>query len=219
MGKLKLKSSSVAKKISTPEIKRIDWMIMSSIKPGYDNPDDRASGITWPGDLEKWLKDTGHQVAGRTFPSSTGLDSLLEAQLAYAGGYTVYLLVNGNLFRSSGKNSTMLYPDHWVVLNSEIKIKKYDPVSKKYKSPAVLSSALVRDILKEWDNYEEAMEEFNDIDGEHFDRPVKINNQVLLDVFTWGERHRPVFNSLGIGQKPEIRNFLRGYYGYIKARR
>jgi len=218
--KLKLKSSTVARKISTPSIKRIDWMIMSSIKPGYDNPEHKASGITWPRNLVKWLEDTGHQVVDRTPPSSTGLDSLLEAQRAYAGGYTVFLLVNADLFNPSGKNSPSLFPpNHWAVLNSEIKIKKYDPVSKKHKAPTALSSALVRDILKEWDDYEEAEEEYNDIDGERFEPPVKINNQILLNVFTWGERHRPVFNELSISRKPAIRNFLRGYYGYIKARR
>ncbi|HED35566.1 MAG TPA: hypothetical protein ENJ08_15325 [Gammaproteobacteria bacterium] len=218
--KLKLKSSTVARKISTPSIKRIDWMIMSSIKPGYDNPEHQASGITWPRNLVKWLEDTGHQVVDKTPPSSTGLDSLLEAQRAYAGGYTVFLLVHSDLFKASGKSNPSLFPpNHWAVLNSTIKIKKYDPVSKKHKAPAVLSSVLVRDILEEWGDYEEALEEFNDIDGERFEPPVKINNQILLDVFTWGKRHMPVFNELSTSRKPEIRNFLRGYYGYIKARR
>ena len=219
LGKLKLKSSIVARKISTPKIKRIDWMLMSSIKPGYDNPEHKGSGITLPGTLKKWLEDTGHQVVDRTPPSSAGLDSLLDAQRAYAGGYTVYLLVNADLFNPSGRNSIMPYPNHWVVLNSAIKIKKYDPVSKKHKAPAVLSITLVRDILKEWDDYEEVTEAFEEAGGFDKDKPAKINNQILLDVFTWGKEHVPVFSEVSISRKPDVRDFIRGYYGYIKARR
>ncbi len=217
--KLKLKSSAVAKKTRLSGIKGIDWMIMSSIKPSYDKPADRASGITWPGDLGKWLKNTGYQVVDRTAYTSRGLESLLQAQLAYASGHTVFLFVNGALFRQSGKNAISFYPNHWVILNSDIKIKKYDNRSKSHKAPAVISSTLIRDISEEWKKYEEAMEEFNDIDGERFDRPVKINNQILLDVFTWGKRHWPVFNERSISRKPEIGLFLKGYYGYIKAKR
>jgi len=47
-------------------------MMMSSIKPSYDKPADRASGITWPGNLEKWLTDTGYQVVDKTAYFSRG---------------------------------------------------------------------------------------------------------------------------------------------------
>jgi len=75
---LKLESSRLARKASLQDARMsgIDWMIMSSIKPGYDKPDDRASGITWPGDLEKWLKNTGYQVVDKTAYFNRGLDSL-----------------------------------------------------------------------------------------------------------------------------------------------
>ncbi len=216
---LKLESSRLARKASLLDARMsgIDWMIMSSIKPGYDKPADRASGITWPGDLEKWLNNTGYQVVDKTAYMRRGLDSLFQAQLAYAGGYTVFLFVNGDLFKPSGKNKTSFYPDHWVVLNSSIKIKKYDTELKKHKSPAVLSDALVKQISMEWEAYEDAMDDFNENGG--FKAPAKIDNQIVLDVFTWGFRHRPVFNEKGSSQKPDLRLFFNHYYGFIKARR
>ncbi|HED34004.1 MAG TPA: hypothetical protein ENJ08_07300 [Gammaproteobacteria bacterium] len=216
---LKLESSRQARKASllNARMSGIDWMIMSSIKPDYDKPDDRASGITWPGDLEKWLKNTGYQVVDKTAYFNKGLDSLLQAQLAYAGGYTVFLFVNGDLFKPSGKNKTSFYPNHWVVLNSSIKIKKYDTELKKHKAPAVLSDALVKQISKEWETHEDAMDDFNENGG--FKAPDKINNQIILDVFTWGERHQPVFEARGNSQKPDLRLFFNHYYGFIKAKR
>jgi len=103
------------------------------------------------------------------------------------------------------------------VLNSSIKIKKYDTKLKKHKAPAVLSDALVKQISKEWEAYEDAMDDFNENGG--FKAPAKTSNQIVLDVFTWGIRHRPVFNEKGSSQKPELRLFFNHYYGFIKAKR
>jgi len=103
------------------------------------------------------------------------------------------------------------------VLNSSIKIRKYDTKLEKHKAPAVLSDALVKQILKEWNEYEDAMDEFNENGG--FKEPAKTSNQIVLDVFTWGERHQPVFDARGTSQKPELRLFFSHYYGFIKAKR
>ncbi|HED35176.1 MAG TPA: hypothetical protein ENJ08_13350 [Gammaproteobacteria bacterium] len=216
---LKLESSRLARKasLSNANISGIDWMIMSSIKPWYDKPEDRFSGITLPGMLTDWLEDTGYQAVDKTGITKKTLDNLLQAQTAYAGGYTVFLFVNGDLFKPQGKNKISFYPDHWVMLNSSIKIRKYDKKLKKHKAPAVLSAALVKQILKEWEEYEDAMDEFNENGG--FEEPTKTSNQIELDVFTWGERHQSVFNVKGTSQKPELRLFFNHYYGFIKARR
>jgi len=218
---LKLESSAQAKTASlgASRIRDIDWMIMSSIKSSwYEKPEDDFSAITWAGDLLAWLRDAGYQALDNTnYVGTKGLDNLLQAQNAYASGYDVFLFVNGKIFQSTGKHSSSSFPNHWAVLNSSIKISKHDKTSEQYKAPVPLSGALLKSILQEWQDYDDAIEAFEENGG--FETPVKTSNLIALDAYTWGKQNRHVFNENEASQKAELHLFLNHYFGFIKAKR
>ncbi|VAW60746.1 hypothetical protein MNBD_GAMMA08-3053 [hydrothermal vent metagenome] len=218
---LKLESSAPAKTASLgpSRIRDIDWMIMSSIKSSwYEKPEDDFSAITWAGDLLAWLRNAGYQALDNTsYVGTQGLDNLLQAQNAYASGHDVFLFVNGKIFQFTGKHSSSSFPNHWAVLNSNIKISQHDKTSGQYKAPVPLSGPLLNSILQEWQDYDDAIEAFEENGG--FEAPVKTSNLIALDAYTWGEPNKHVFGENGASQKAELHLFLNHYFGFIKAKR
>jgi len=128
LGKLKLQSSSGAKNYVPIKIRPVDWMVLSSINPEYDNPSEQLDGITFPSKLKTWFLDAGYKtVVDHTnilFPKD--LQTLLRAQIDYESGSAICLLVDYDVFLPyKYKVGSSLLPNHWVALNSAIQIRKY----------------------------------------------------------------------------------------------
>jgi len=129
--------------------------------------------------MKKLLLDSGYQNVeeNTNIILRKDLNNLLQAQNAYTSGYSVFLFVNKLLFERSGKTQKSWTPNHWVVLNSHIRIRKYNESSKSHNPPAILSPELTKSLIQDIDNYQEAMEAYEE-NGD-FKEPDKINNQIL----------------------------------------
>lgn len=105
-----------------------DWIALASLRDSengifdYQSTNNQVSGITLPSTVEHWFKKIGYtNVANRTnLFWDKGLDTLVKAQKAYASGHHVCLFINAKLV--SLPFSTMLTPNHWVVLSDNIKV-------------------------------------------------------------------------------------------------
>lgn len=88
----------------------------------YYYPDQQIGGITLPWEVTKWFSCAGFSVVRNktNHVSDKSLYSLLEAQKAYSAGASVCLFVCATIL--SGLPGQTLFPDHWVVLDSIIKI-------------------------------------------------------------------------------------------------
>ncbi|MCP4118672.1 MAG: hypothetical protein GY737_25415 [Desulfobacteraceae bacterium] len=88
----------------------------------YDSVKDEFSGITLPAHLQKWFQDTGYtQVENKTnLVFDKSLYTLLQANQKRQSGSQVSLFVGANVF--SGRPKGTSPADHWVVLNSPIRI-------------------------------------------------------------------------------------------------
>lgn len=105
-----------------------DWIALASLRDSengifdYQSTNDQVSGITLPSTIEHWFKKIGYNnVVNRTnLFWDKGIDTLVKAQKAYASGHHVCLFINSKLV--SLPFSTMLTPNHWVVLSDNIKV-------------------------------------------------------------------------------------------------
>jgi len=195
-------------------------MVLSSIKPKYDNPSEQFDGITLPGELKKWFLAAGYKtVVDHTnliYPKD--LQTLLRAQIDYASGSAICLLVDGDVFLSlKNKNGSSLFPNHWVALNSAIKIQKYDEATRSLKAPLPINPLLAKTILNELKEKQEVAEEEADL----YDNEVALSeakDRILLNAFTWGKQNVPVYSRISALQDARLQYFLQGFYGYIKAK-
>ncbi|OMH28016.1 hypothetical protein [Motiliproteus sp. MSK22-1] len=151
--------------------------------------------------------------------TNKGLDHLLNAQRAYRNGHAVFLFINADAFlKFEDKRSFALTPDHWVVLNSEIRIKKHNQHSNQLNPATVISQPLVNaikgDIKAMTETAAEAAKMFGDTP-----EPVKTDDRVLLNAFTWGNQYSPVIGRIAQDQDARLSYFLSRFYGYISAKR
>ncbi len=212
---LKLQSSTKARQHTPTKMNHSDWLLFSSIKPKYDDPNEKLDGRTFPGKLKDWFTKAGFtQVEDNTslFPHET-LDTLLRAQNDYTSGYTINFLVNANAFKKSGmKEWSIGTPNHWVVMNSDIKIRLYDEKTKTLAAPVVITQEVIKSIKdKIHAKKQEALLD-RDISTETEDR-------ILLEVFSWGKLHNKVASRIGASQNAFLSYFLSQFYGYIKVKR
>jgi len=219
---IKLRSSAKARQYNPSRIRETDWMILSSIKPKYDHPSEQFDGITFPGKLEKWFKDAGYsQVDDITNLLSTkNIKTLLNAHNDRQNGYYVCLFVDADIFnKTSLKSGPSSTPNHWVVLNSDIKIREYDEGLSMLKPPATINASLATLIQNEIDQAQSKAEFEADIyeDGSDID-PLESEDRIILNAFTWGDPSNPVYNRTNRAQDAKLYYFLRGFYGYVRAK-
>lgn len=88
----------------------------------YDHPKDQFSGITMPGSIAKWFSSSDfiaiRQNTNTVFDES--LYNLLQAHKQYNSGACVCLFVGANVLQGFPKGKSPA--DHWVVMNSTIRI-------------------------------------------------------------------------------------------------
>jgi len=222
LGNISLRSSNKARQYNPRWIRETDWMILSSIKPKYDHPSEQFDGITFPGKLKNWFKDAGYtQVDDDTnLLSPKNIKTLLNAHNDRKNGYYVCLFVDADIFTETGnKKGPSSIPNHWVVLNSDIKIREYDETQRILKPPTTINAALANLISKEIREAEskaefeaDAYEDGNDIE------PVESDDRIILNAFTWGDPSNPTYNRTNQNQDAKLYYFLRGFYGYVRAK-
>jgi hypothetical protein len=210
IGNLTLKSSQGAKNYSPTRMRQSDWMLLSSIKPEYDNPSEKIDGITLPGRLTKWFLDAGFSTAidNTNLVGNKGkaLSSLLNAQSDYSNGFSIIMLVDHNiLYSSKQKSCVSMFPSHWITLTSDIKVSMYNEKTKKLSHPTIINKKAVNDIKQGF------QVEFPE-DGFPTIKPsTKVkNSKAMLGVFTWGTANKPLNSNI-----PCI---MERYYGYIKVK-
>lgn len=216
---LKLESSPTAKGYSPSGIKGIDWILLSSIKPEYDDPSEKFDGITLPGKLKGWFLKAGFTMVEdhTNLVFNKGLDTLLQAQQDYTSGYKICLFVDYDIFNAFGlKDGSSMFPNHWVVMNSDIKIRKYDEVTKTLQPAKIISKPIVKTITDQI----RAME-LNQIPNEnnYISKKPETEDKILLDAFTWGEPSTPVSSRISQNKIARLSYFLDGFHGYVKVKR
>lgn len=112
-----------------------DWIMLASVRDAsnwFMSPagwfGSNLAGITIPATIEKWFKDAGYTsvindtaLGGGDLPSVKSMRAQRASQ-KFKDGYNVCMLVDSDVLKSSTQNDIIsMYPDHWVVLNSEIK--------------------------------------------------------------------------------------------------
>jgi len=140
LGQLKIQPRQGARtfkpSLQNPDGERIapvDWIALASIRDSensllfpYDSPKKEAAGITPPWDVARWFQQIGYrQVIDAT--TVNPLRKLGKADIDTANGYWtkgfyVLLLINDNMLHEKTQDSISVFPTHWVVLNSPIKV-------------------------------------------------------------------------------------------------
>ena len=108
----------------------VEWVALASLRDSendvfdYDEPSDEVGGITMPGDLMDWFKDSGfkndNNVTNLVFTKDE--DCLKAAGKRHLLTQSVCLFINANLLSNPTQGS--MFPDHWVVLTSPVTINK-----------------------------------------------------------------------------------------------
>ena len=217
---LKLESSQSAKKLKPVTLREVDWLLLSSIKPKYDHPDEQFDGITLPGKLKKWFTDAGFTdvVDNTNLMSNKGLETLLKAQNDYSSGYTICLFVDADIFYPfKHKAGSSFFPNHWVVMNSDVKMRKYNEKTKTHGPSSIINQSTVSAIKKKISDIETAA--FLDSDNDDGEASTETFDRILLDAFTWGMQNVSVTSKISTTQEARLSYFLNGFYGYIKIKR
>ena len=222
IGSLKLQASSKAKNFNptSANVRDLDWMMLTSVKDNYHDPSQQFAGITLPRDIKKWFTNAGFKQVhdDTTIFSHRSVRSLLNAQTDYSNNYTICMLMDLDVFRTpSRKKGRMGLPNHWVVLNSDIKIEEYDEATKNRKPPAVINTRLTKLIEKEISQAQDKAEsEANTYETDPED--IESDDRIQLSVFTWGNPAYPPYGRVSMTQTAKLYYFLRHYYGYVKAK-
>lgn len=214
---LELKSSAKARQHPPIWIRHSDWMLLSSIKPEYDDPSEQIDGITLPGKITAWFKKAGFgTVQDHTnLAFNKGLETLLQAQTDYQTGHTICLFVDADIFRpTGGKQGHSFLPNHWVVMTSDIRIRKFHEASGQLDQPKTINPAMVKMIKSQIQS-----KQVEGFASGKYAVPTETGDKIQLDAFTWGEVYSPVISRINPSQAALLSYFLRGFYGYIKAKR
>lgn len=175
LGSLKLYSSNKARNhtLASGHMHYVEWMILSSVIHNYDTPKEQWDGITRPSVLAKWFKQAGYSAVlddtNMAKPDVTpeGFNRLVQAQLAYANGFNVCLLIYMDLFISYGNKGGFPWhgiAEHWVVLNGPIQVRKYNKKTKSYAAPVALSGSVATTIANQLKKkYNDALDEYDEV--------------------------------------------------------
>jgi len=192
-------------------------MLLSSIKPNYDNPNEQWDGITLPGKLKEWFTKAGFTTVEdyTNLAFNKGIDTLLQAQNDYANGHRICLFVDANIFAPLGaKSGWSLSPNHWVVMTSDVKIRKFNEKTHSLAPAAIINQSIVRSIENEIQSKEtDAL-----LNGE-YNLPIETEDKIVLDAFTWRNVYSPVTSRVSVTQDARLSYFLSNFYGYIKVKR
>jgi hypothetical protein len=87
-------------------------------------------GYSTPGDLENWFRKVGYtRITNRASTiGSEDWQNAVHANAMLTQGHHVCLLIDADVLKCDTLDSTSLFPNHWVVLTSEIKIVPHDSV-------------------------------------------------------------------------------------------
>ncbi len=109
--------------------------------------------------------------------------------------------MDANIFRPiERKGKEAVFPNHWVVLNSNIKIIEYDNATGLHKPPVIITPSIVSRVTEK-------------------DKKDREKTRIMLEVFTWGFPHYPASSKISTAQAPRLEYFLGGFHGYIKIKR
>ncbi len=109
--------------------------------------------------------------------------------------------MDANIFSPiAAKSKEAFFPNHWVVLNSNIKIIEYNNATGMHKPPVIITPSIVDRIAEK-------------------NKKNREKTRIMLDVFTWGLRHFPASSKISASQAPRLEYFLGGFHGYIKVKR
>lgn len=130
LGKIHVKPGSDCRNCNPgTKISAIDWVTLASLRDSendvldYDDPSDKASGITMPEDLAGWFEKVGYaDVVNETnIYLSKGRRDIDTAVLHAKAGNRVCLFVEGALIDKEAKGSSAFsIPDHWVMLEPSL---------------------------------------------------------------------------------------------------
>lgn len=132
IGYLVVSPSSDCKKavLSTADsMSPVDWVTLAALRDSsnmfrdYQSPSDEIAGITLPSTMVNWFQKCGefHSIVDNTsLFYYESLSNLLSADSARSAGSYICMLVGANVL--SGIPRANGYPDHWVVLDSQVRI-------------------------------------------------------------------------------------------------
>jgi hypothetical protein len=170
-----------------------------------------------PGKLKEWFVKAGFGTVEdcTNLVFNKGLETLLQAQIDYQTGHTICLFVDADIFRLSGdKGGRSFFPNHWVVMTSGIRIRKYHEKNRQLDRPVIISQAIVKAIKKQIQSKQ--TQGFIDDD---YAASTETEDKILLDAFTWGDVYVPVTSKVSASQDARLSYFLGGFYGYVKVKR
>ena len=116
---------------SSSDIAPVDWLALASIRNSndwvihYDSTGGEFSGVTTPMELAYWFDQAGYtdvREDANFFRHQRDTDNMKEANRLLAAGYHVVLLIGSNMVDGHQTQSSDIRDDHWVVLQSEMKL-------------------------------------------------------------------------------------------------
>lgn len=135
LGKLHVKPGSDCRNYNLPTasgMDAVDWVTLASIRDSenffldYQSYTDTGAGITMPGALVDWLKAAGYKDVKEETNVYFCKDqkNAQKASDLYKKGYKVSLFIAAKMIQSKGKKKKFgsVTPDHWVVLESTMKL-------------------------------------------------------------------------------------------------
>lgn len=127
---------------NTEGMDQVDWILLASLRDdentflNYDDAGGGLSGATMPKAMEKWFKEakyTGVKNDTNVFFTKNA-DHIKGAGALRAVGYRVCLFIDANILEVVKQNKLSTYPDHWVVLMSDVTVAANDNISLKVHS-------------------------------------------------------------------------------------
>jgi len=143
IGSRKFTSSSSLRRAEVPKgMDQVDWILLASLRDdensilNYDNASGTTSGLTMPSGLAKWFNQANYTgVTNDTNVFFTkNLDHIKKASSLRAKGNRGCLLIDGNMLEVANQNNMSTYPDHWVVLMSNVTVDASNNISLKVHS-------------------------------------------------------------------------------------
>jgi hypothetical protein len=136
LGNLEIAPSVGCKNFSPGgKIAAADWVALASVRDSenmildYDDTSDQLAGCTMPSALEGWMEQVGfgNVINDTNLYFTKGIDCLRHADQLHRGGYRVCLFTNADGLAEKpvvrgAISQTATFPNHWVVLTSNIEI-------------------------------------------------------------------------------------------------
>jgi hypothetical protein len=137
---------SLLKAMPASGMDQVDWVPLASLRDdentvlSYDDAGGGLSGLTMPSGLAKWFTQAGYtDVKNDTSVTFATKGSKNPAHLKAASdlrksGYRVCLLISAKMLKNTEQAHASMYPDHWVVLMSDVTVSTDDLIDFKVHS-------------------------------------------------------------------------------------